>query len=445
MRPDSTGSIRMNRAGGLTCAGHGRNPRTGRPSLPRPRRDDCWIELSRAEAAIGRRSRLSIGRSLRAGHGSGASPPPASGGATIARSSSIGSTDPWTPRGSIPWTTSSAATAETTSSGSPSTPNTSIAGPSFRPASGEFWRASKSSPCARARCGSPMPGWFPTSRDSGSPPCGANCATGAVLPHVQLVHVSEGAPAWLQKLLMRARMADAFLRFGAASVFTSAEAGNESAACAKLATGFRPWKELGLATRRVGIRIEQTCAPTVPPTRGARQCMTAQHLTPTQNSRRSDGTLSDIHRHLSTEYADMGLSKDSRPAHTAQISEGMRPAGLIPSFSLIGLRSPAPSTREGQGARAALPFLLGLRLAPQPYETTVDACLSPARGLQPPLAFFKTPGRVPRRDAPSAPPRSSALSTRITRGLFIRSFRLPSLSGRTCARVSRALLVTLGS
>src|SRR5688572_23347617 len=107
----------------------------------------------------------------------------------------------------------------------------------------------------------------------------------------------------------------------------------------------------------------------------------------------------------------------------------MRPAGLIPSFSLIGLRSPAPSTREGRGAQAALPFLLGLRLASQSYETTVAACLSPARGLQPPLASLKTPGRVPRRDAPSAPPRSSAPSTHITRGLFIRSFRLPSLSG----------------
>lgn len=67
----------------------------------------------------------------------------------------------------------------------------------------------------------------------------------------------------------------------------------------------------------------------------------------------------------------------------------MRPAGLIPSFSLIGLRSPAPSTREGRGARAALPFLLGLRLAPQPYETTVDAFLSPARGLQAPDSFFQ--------------------------------------------------------
>jgi hypothetical protein len=44
--------------------------------------------------------------------------------------------------------------------------------------------------------------------------------------------------------------------------------------------------------------------------------------------------------------------------------------------------------------------------------------LSPARGLQPPLVSFKTPGRVPRRDAPSASPRSSALSARITRGLI---------------------------
>ena len=96
----------------------------------------------------------------------------------------------------------------------------------------------------------------------------------------------------------------------------------------------------------------------------------------------------------------------------------MRPAGLIPSFSVIGLRSPAPSTREGRGARAALPFPLGLRLAPRPHEATVVACLSPTRGLQPPLASFKTPGCVPRRDAPSAPPRSNALSARITRGLI---------------------------
>ena len=51
-------------------------------------------------------------------------------------------------------------------------------------------------------------------------------------------------------LLTRARIADAFLRFGAASVFTSVEAGNEFAARVKLATGFRPWKELGLSTRR---------------------------------------------------------------------------------------------------------------------------------------------------------------------------------------------------
>ena len=147
------------------------------PSLP-DRGPRLLDQGSRAQAAMGRRSLLKpIGAVVaRRGTRLGASPPPASGGATIARSSSIGSTDPWTPRGSIPWTTSSAATAETTSSGSPSTPNTSIAGPSFRPASGEFWRASKSTPCARARCCSPMPGWFPTSRDPGSPPCGANCA-----------------------------------------------------------------------------------------------------------------------------------------------------------------------------------------------------------------------------------------------------------------------------
>ena len=109
----------------------------------------------------------------------------------------------------------------------------------------------------------------------------------------------------------------------------------------------------------------------------------------------------------------------------------MRPAGLIPSFQPDRVAFPG-SGRPGEGsrgARAALPFLLGLRLAPQPHEATIDACPSPARGLQPPLASFKTPGRVPRRDAPSAPPRSSALSTRITRRLFIRSFRLPPLSG----------------
>jgi hypothetical protein len=59
-------------------------------------------------------------------------------------------------------------------------------------------------------------------------------------------------------LLVRARIADAFLRFGAASVFTSVGAGNECAARAKLASGFRPWKELGLSTRRGrSIRIER--------------------------------------------------------------------------------------------------------------------------------------------------------------------------------------------
>ena len=59
-------------------------------------------------------------------------------------------------------------------------------------------------------------------------------------------------------LLTRARIADAFLRFGAASVFTSVETGNKVAARVKLATGFRPWKELGLSTRRGrSIRIER--------------------------------------------------------------------------------------------------------------------------------------------------------------------------------------------
>ena len=60
------------------------------------------------------------------------------------------------------------------------------------------------------------------------------------------------------KLLTRARIADAFLRFGAASVFTSVEAGNEFAARVKLTSGFRPWKELGLSTRSGrSIRIER--------------------------------------------------------------------------------------------------------------------------------------------------------------------------------------------
>jgi hypothetical protein len=66
----------------------------------------------------------------------------------------------------------------------------------------------------------------------------------------------------------------------------------------------------------------------------------------------------------------------------------MRPAGLIPSFSLIGLRSPAIDRLRSM-ARAALPFPLGLRLAPQPHEAAVDACLSPARGLQAPDSFFQ--------------------------------------------------------
>ena len=59
-------------------------------------------------------------------------------------------------------------------------------------------------------------------------------------------------------LLSRARIADAFLRFGAASVFTCVDADNEVAARAKLATGFRPWKELGLSTRRgTSVRTER--------------------------------------------------------------------------------------------------------------------------------------------------------------------------------------------
>ena len=114
----------------------------------------------------------------------------------------------------------------------------------------------------------------------------------------------------------------------------------------------------------------------------------------------------------------------------------MRPAGLIPSFSLIGLRSPAPSTREGRGARAALPFLLGLRLAPQPYETTVDALLSPARGLQAPACFFQDawPRPPPRRSVSASTVECS--SAHITRGL-IHPLVSPALPfGSTCARVS---------
>ena len=62
-------------------------------------------------------------------------------------------------------------------------------------------------------------------------------------------------------LLVRARIADAFLRFGAA-LFTSVEAGNESAACAKLATGLRPWKELGLSEYAHRTRpVRRRCRP----------------------------------------------------------------------------------------------------------------------------------------------------------------------------------------
>src|SRR5688572_442695 len=96
----------------------------------------------------------------------------------------------------------------------------------------------------------------------------------------------------------------------------------------------------------------------------------------------------------------------------------MRPAGLIPSFSLFGC---AP--RFHRPVKVAVPEPLSRSRSafdspPLPHEAAVDACLSPARGLQPPLDYFKTPGRVPRRNAPSASPRSSALSTRITRGLI---------------------------
>ncbi len=50
-------------------------------------------------------------------------------------------------------------------------------------------------------------------------------------------------------LLARARIADAFLRFGADSVFTSIERGNVYAARAKRTIGFRPWLEISLRTR----------------------------------------------------------------------------------------------------------------------------------------------------------------------------------------------------
>ena len=50
-------------------------------------------------------------------------------------------------------------------------------------------------------------------------------------------------------LLASARVADAFLRFGADSVFTSIEPGNVHAARAKRTIGFRPWLEITLRTR----------------------------------------------------------------------------------------------------------------------------------------------------------------------------------------------------
>lgn len=51
------------------------------------------------------------------------------------------------------------------------------------------------------------------------------------------------------KLLTRARVADAFLRYDASAVFTAIRARNEYAIRAKLATGFQPWKEITLRTR----------------------------------------------------------------------------------------------------------------------------------------------------------------------------------------------------
>lgn len=50
-------------------------------------------------------------------------------------------------------------------------------------------------------------------------------------------------------LLARERLADAYLRFGAEVVFSSVEAGNDHAARAKLAVGFRPWREITFSTR----------------------------------------------------------------------------------------------------------------------------------------------------------------------------------------------------
>jgi hypothetical protein len=126
----------------------------------------------------------------------------------------------------------------------------------------------------------------------------------------------------------------------------------------------------------------------------------------------------------------------------------MRPAGPIPSFQPDRVALLDQSTREGRRAQAAFPFLLGLQLALQQHEATVEACLSPARGLQPPFGSFKTLGRVPRRDAPSASPRSSALSARITCGLIhplvfaCHPFREDLRAGFPCA-LGHLWLVTL--
>jgi hypothetical protein len=142
----------------------------------------------------------------------------------------------------------------------------------------------------------------------------------------------------------------------------------------------------------------------------------------------------------------IGLEDGETSAH-AQISEGMRPAGLIPSFQPDRVALPG-SGRPAKGREVPEPLSRSCSafgsLRSRTRRPSMRAYHRP-RGLQPPLASFKTPGCVPRRDAPSAPPRSSALSTRITRGL-IHPLVSPALPlGRTCARVSRALLVTLGS
>src|SRR5262245_42702377 len=140
-----------------------------------------------------------------------------------------------------------------------------------------------------------------------------------------------------------------------------------------------------------------------------------------------------------------GALRAVRDPRTAQISEGMRPAGLTPSFQPDRVRFPGARPVKVEVPEPLSHSCSAFSSLLQPHEATVDACLSPARGLQPPLDSFKTLGRVPRRDAPSASPRSSALSTRITRGL-IHPLVSPAFPfGRTCARASRALLVTLGS